>query len=93
MTTNKHVEVDEVTQENCRDFLVAYMEKEKISAPRISNAIGCSHATIGRLLAGITTPTVEFITQAGVMMELGIKQYAKLTENEKCCEIFHLMDA
>ncbi len=72
-----------ITHENCRVLLAAFMEKENIAAPRISKTIGCSHATTARILAGITKPTIDFMTQVGVMTELGFKRYAKLSDSEK----------
>ena len=72
-----------ITHENCRVLLAAYMEKENISAPKISKAIGCSHATMTRILAGITKPTLEFMKQVGIMTELGFKRYKKLSDSDK----------
>ena len=86
MTTEEKItngEVKEITHENCRLLLAGYMEKEEISAPRISKAIGCSHATIARILAGITKPTLNFMKQVGILIELGFKTYKKLSESEK----------
>ena len=83
MTEEVTKEIKEITDVNCRVILAAYMEKENVSAPRISKAMGCSHATIARILGGITKPSEEFIKQMGIMIELGIKRYAKLTESEK----------
>ncbi len=83
MTTEANKEIKEITVENCRVILASYMEKENVAAPRISKAMGCSHATIARILGGITKPTIEFIKQMGIMIELGIKRYKKLTESER----------
>jgi len=51
MTTEANKEIKEITVENCRVILASYMEKENVSAPSISKAMRCSHATIDGSLA------------------------------------------
>lgn len=72
-----------ITYENCRLLLATYMQENQIGAPRISEAIDCSHATLARLLAGTTKPTDEFIKQVGILIEIGYERYEKLSEAEK----------
>ena len=74
---------NEITPENCRQFLAAYMDENKIGSPRISEAIGYSHATLARILAGTSKPTVEFIKQVGILIEIGYYKYKKLFDAEK----------
>jgi hypothetical protein len=59
------------------------MNEKQIGAPRISEAIGCSHAALARILAGISKPTVEFIIQVGILIEIGYEKYKKLSDVEK----------
>jgi hypothetical protein len=72
-----------ITPENCRLLLAAYMNEKKIGAPRISEAIGCSHATLARILAGTSKPTDEFIKQVGILIGIGYERYKKLSDAEK----------
>ncbi len=72
-----------ITPENCRLLLAAYMEKNKIGSPRISEAIGCSHTTLARILAGTSKPTDEFIKQVGILIGIGYERYKKLSDAEK----------
>jgi len=72
-----------ITPENCRLLLAAYMKENEIGAPRISKAIGCSHATLARILAGTSEPTIEFMKQVGILIEIGYKRYQKLSNAEK----------
>ncbi len=74
---------DNFTPENCRLLLATYMDEKKIGAPRISEAIGCSHATLARILAGKSKPTDEFIKQVGIMIGIGYEKYKKLSDAEK----------
>jgi len=59
------------------------MEKQKIDAPTIARLVGCSFPTLGRILAGKTRPTDEFIKQVGILLAIGLKKYQKLTKSEK----------
>jgi len=74
---------NDITTQNCRLLLAAFMEKDSVSAPNIAKAIGCRHATIGRLIAGNTLPTEEFMKQTGIMLGIGFENYSKLSEAQK----------
>lgn len=74
---------DNITYENCRLLLAAYMQENQIGAPRISEAIDCSHATLARLLVGTSKPTDEFVKQVGILIGIGYEKYEKLSEAEK----------
>ncbi len=39
-----------ITPENCRLLLAAYMKENKLEDSQISEAIGCSNATLERIL-------------------------------------------
>ena len=72
-----------INAENCRVLLAGYMEKRELAVPRILKVIGCSNATITRILAGESLPTIEFIKQIGILIELEYETYAKLSDAEK----------
>jgi hypothetical protein len=75
--------LNNIMPEDCRLLLAAYMDKNEIGAPRISKAIGCSYATLARILAATSKPTVEFMKQAGILIEIGYEKYQKLSDAEK----------
>ena len=72
-----------ITPENCRLILAAYMDENDIGVPRLSKAIGCSHATLARILAGTSKPTLEFMKQVGILIDIGYERYQKLSDAEK----------
>jgi len=74
---------ENITPENCRVLLAAFMDENKVGAPRIAKAIQCSHATLARILAGTTQPTIAFMKQVGILFGLGFEQYRKLTDAQK----------
>jgi len=72
-----------ITAENCRLLLAAFMETEEIDARTVSRSIGCRYSTLGRPLVNGTVPTEEFMKQAGILLAIGIKKYKKLSNAEK----------
>lgn len=74
---------NDITPENYRLLLAAFIEKEGLTVPSIARAIGCRHATLGRLLGGTTLPTAEFMKQTGILLGIGFEKYSKLTEAQK----------
>ena len=76
-------EKEGINAENCRVLLAAYMEKDEISVSKISKSIGCSTPTVNRILAGETLPTIDFIKQVGILVELGYEKYKKLSDADK----------
>ena len=59
------------------------MEQESIAAPTLSGAIGCRHATLRRLVAGITFPTTESMKQTGILLGIGFERFRTLSTTEK----------
>jgi hypothetical protein len=76
-------EPNEINKVNCRLLVAAFMEKNQISVPRVSRALGCSTATLGRLLSFASLPTAEFMKQVGIMMAIGMPKYERLSNAEK----------
>jgi hypothetical protein len=83
MSENRGGDQHEINEENCRLLLAVFMEKNHIAVPRVCRAIGCSKATLGRLLSFTTLPTAEFIKQTGIMIAIGIAKYENLSSAEK----------
>ena len=76
-------EYKELTRDNIRLLLAAFMENSELSARHIAKLIGSSEKTIERILAGITWPSDEMIKQVGTMLEIGFERYAMLSNAKK----------
>src|SRR5438552_7890238 len=76
-------EPNEINERNCRLLLAAFMEKNNVTAPRACRAIGCSTASLGRILALTSLSTAEFMKQTGIMIAIGMEKYEKLSNAEK----------
>jgi len=74
---------NELSPDNTRLLLAAFIEKEKLDVPTIARAFGCSLPTLGRILSGTSKPTSEFIKQTGILIGIGFTRYSKLSEAEK----------
>jgi hypothetical protein len=84
MTEEQHDNAPkEINERNCRLLLAAFMEKHQVTVPRVCRAIGCSTATLGRILSFTSLPTAEFMKQTGIMIGIGIEKYEKLSKAEK----------
>lgn len=72
-----------LNRKNFRKFLTVFIKKEVVRPRKVAAAIGCSEATLSRLLSGQTLPSDEMLRQGGIMMELGFRQYAKLSKADR----------
>ncbi len=75
--------MQEITRDNLRLLLAAFIEKQNLTTRRVAKVIGCSDATMTRLLLGTTLPSDEMMKQVGLMVGLGFDKYAALTETQK----------
>ena len=75
--------MEEITRDNCRLLLAAFLEENNLSTRVVSRAIGSPEASIARILAGKSKPSDEMLKQVGVMLGIGFEKYQKLTESEK----------
>lgn len=75
--------MEEFSRENFSQRLHEFLRKENISVRQIAKAIGCSEATIYRLLDGYTHASNEMLNQANLMFCFGFKQYSKLSDAKK----------
>jgi hypothetical protein len=84
MTQKSHGnDAAEINEANCRLLLAAFMEKNQVTVPRVCRAIGCSTATLGRILSFTSLPTAEFMKQSGILIGIGIEKYEKLSKAER----------
>ena len=72
-----------LNSENLRNFLAVFIEENKLTVKQVAKAIGCSTATLERILVGETTPTENFIKQVGILIAIGYDEYAKLSKSQK----------
>lgn len=75
--------MQEITRDNCRVLLAAFIEKNNASVRKVAKAITCSETTLNRIIAGKTLPSDEMLKQTGIMVELGLDRYVKLSKADK----------
>ena len=75
--------MDEINRDNCRILLAAFIEENDLTVGRVAKAIGCSEATLVRILAERSWPSGEMLKRVGIMFELGFPAYARLSEAQK----------
>ncbi|MCQ4141905.1 hypothetical protein [Chryseobacterium sp. EO14] len=72
-----------ITRENYSEILHDFINKYNLNKKKISKVIGCSSATMERLLNGNSLPSDEMLKQTGILITLGIEKYSKLTKTER----------
>jgi len=75
--------MNQITRENCRLLLAAFIEENDLNVRRIAKVIGCSEATLVRILAARSLPSDEMMKQVGILIELGFDSYSKLSNAQK----------
>jgi hypothetical protein len=75
--------MNQFTRDNSRVFLAAFIEENDLNVRQVSKAIGCSEATLIRILAARSLPSDEMIKQIGIVIELGFDSYSKLSNAQK----------
>lgn len=75
--------MNQLTPDNCRLILAAFIEENELTVRRVAKAIGCSESTLIRILAAWSLPSDEMIKQIGIMIELGFASYSKLSSTQK----------
>lgn len=75
--------MNQITQDNCRLLLAAFIEENDLNVRRVAKVLGCSEATLVRILAARSLPSDEMMKQVGIMIELGFVSYSKLSSAQK----------
>lgn len=75
--------LNQLTQDNSRILLAAFIEENDLTVRQVSKAIGCSEETLFRILAARSLPSDEMIKQIGIMIELGFVSYSNLLKAQK----------
>ena len=73
----------EITRDNCRLLLAAFLEEHELIVRDVARVIGCSEASMARVLAAKTKPSDEMLKQVGVMFGIGFERHKTLSESEK----------
>jgi len=73
----------EFRRQHIHTILSQFMAQESISARKVAKVIGCSEATVLRIINDVTWPTDEMMKRCHTMIEIGYKRYSKLSEAEK----------
>lgn len=77
------VKMNQITQDNSGLLLAAFIKENDLTVRQVSKAIGCSEATLNRILVTRSLPSDEMIKQIGIMIELGFLAYSKLSNAQK----------
>ncbi len=72
-----------LTKENLKLALMGFIEQEKLEVKDVAKAIGCAAPVLGRILCGVTWPSDELLKRCHTMIEIGYKDYMKLSEADK----------
>ena len=75
--------MNQLTRDNCSLLLATFIEENNLNVRLIAKAIGCSEATLIRILATNSLSSDEMIKQIGIMIELGFVSYSKLSNAQK----------
>ncbi len=75
--------MNQFTRDNCRLLLARFIEDNKLDVRRVAKVIGCSEATLTRILDNRSLPSDEMMKQVGILIELGFVSYSKLSNTEK----------
>lgn len=75
--------MDKISVDNYPVLLEAFIESSGLTIRKTARAIGCSEATLARLLSGATVPSDEMLKQTGALVEIGFARYSKLSRAER----------
>jgi hypothetical protein len=75
--------MNQFTRDNCRLLLARFIEENDLDVRRVAKVIGCSEATLIRILATRSLPSDEMMKQVGILIELGFVSYSKLSNTQK----------
>jgi predicted DNA-binding transcriptional regulator AlpA len=75
--------MEEITTDNCKDYLVTFIKDNKLHIRQVAKAIECSEATLFRIINKRSLPSDEMLKQVGIMKTIGFSDYEKLTSDQK----------
>ncbi len=71
------------SNENWKRYLARLIEVEGISIRVVADKIGCSEATLFRLLSEKSVPTEKFLNHVAILLTIGFDKYSRLSNSEK----------
>ena len=75
--------MNQLKRDNCGLLLAKFIKENDLDVRRVAKAIGCSAATLNRILTFRSLPSDEMMKQAGIIIELGFVSYSKLSSTQK----------
>jgi hypothetical protein len=75
--------MNQFKRDNCGLLLAKFIKENDLDVRRVAKAIGCSEATLNRILTTRSLPSDEMMKQVGIIMELGIVSYSRLSSAQK----------
>lgn len=75
--------MNQFTRDNCGLILARFIEENNLDGRRVAKVIGCSEATLTRILSARSLPSDEMMKQVGIIIELGFVSYSKLSKAQK----------
>lgn len=68
--------MNQITRDNCPLLLAAFIEENDLNVRRVAKVIGCSEATLVRILAVGSLPSDEMMKQVKIMIAFGFDTYS-----------------
>ena len=75
--------MDSFNRKNCWIPFAKFLTDNGVIARQAAEAIGCSEATVVRILSGQTLPSDKMLKQIAIMLQVGFKPYSKLSKAQK----------
>ncbi len=75
--------MEEITRDNCRLLLAAFIQENELTTRDVARAIGCPEYSLLRILSSKSKPSDEMLKQISIMIGIGFDKYQKLTDSEK----------
>jgi hypothetical protein len=73
----------EFNRESFSESLTNFIQENGLQLHRVAEAIGCSEATINRLLEKRTLPSAEMMQQLELMFQFGFDKYSNFSNTQK----------
>lgn len=74
---------ESITRENLAYYLSTFFDNNELLIKKVAKAVGCSIATIKRIVAKETFPTDEMLKQCAILIAIGYEKYKKLSRADK----------
>ncbi|MDD3276739.1 MAG: helix-turn-helix transcriptional regulator, partial [Kiritimatiellales bacterium] len=75
--------LESITASNCGEKLTLARDAMAITRRELASIIGCSEATISRIEAGKTKPTIDFMNRLRALVLIGQSKFKSLSSKDK----------